>query len=98
MYIYISIRVYKCYHYIIVSLSIYLAIWGGRGPRPRQRRDPPVALLRPVGTCLSLYDSLIKRILFHEEEEDNFILKKYLGIHYKRVQWEGGAVDWGSII
>ena len=21
-----------------------------------------------------------------------------LGIHYRGVQWEGGAVDWGSII
>ena len=22
----------------------------------------------------------------------------YLGTHYRGVQWEGGAVDWGSII
>ena len=24
--------------------------------------------------------------------------RPHLGIHYRRVQWEGGAVDWGSII
>ena len=55
-----------------------------------------------VSGHLSVLGHLITTILQYvmcvpeggSEKEDPTIL----GIHYRGVQWEGGAVDWGSIM
>ena len=50
--------------------------------------------------CVYIYIYIYIYIYVHRDRcpEDHPKLRAPVGIHYRGVQWEGGAVDWGSII
>ena len=90
--IYIYIYTYTHdYTTLFVPLVVQLAP-DGQELLDEERVEPPVR----VGLCIYIYIYIYTYACMYVHIFMSLLVG--LGIHYRGVQWEGGAVDWGSTI